>query len=664
MSGILPINVGDLLTLSGVESARVEFKAGWDEHTTGPQVLRTICAFANDFQNLNGGYVVLGVREVNAMAELPPAGLTSEELEAAQKWIRGRCNTIDPVYQPVLSPEVIQDRRVLVIWAPGSQSRPHRAPVNIERGAAQAFWIRLAAETVKADSQPHLLTQLMQLTARVPFDDRRALSASLNDLRESKVREFLNDVRSDLAMQPDVRTMYRQLRASDPVNGHDAPRNVALLFFSQDPEKWFPGARIEVVHFAADASGDVLEEKVFAGMPIHEQLRECLAYLASLTIRQTQKLRGGELSLQSVSYPLPALREALVNAVNHRSYETTPEPIKVYLYPERMEIISYPGPVPGIEAEHLSGAQPLPPVPARNRRIGEWLKELRLAEGRGTGLPKVRRAMQDNGSAPPRLDFDTTRSYFRVTLPAHPDSQAIAAIQDAALLRAVGERDAASARLRTAWEAAAGTSPHLALEVARDLIAAGDLHGAAEVYAHDAQGPAKGQLAPVAIALASAHLDRNERERALEWLNRIGHVDGVANAFEVAIQEKRAGRFEKAHRYFALAGEAIGHDVKALHEFAQVKMRLAQAQKPRGKTGSWPAHNRLMEEARGMLERVTQMDAPTLRHAWAWFDLGKALRALRMPRSQIDAAFDQARRLAPDEARFQTSFSDDRGSDA
>lgn len=37
-------------------------------------------------------------------------------------------------------------------------------------------------------------------------------------------------------------------------------------------------------------------------------------------------------------------------------------------------------------------------------------------EARGTGIPKVRRAMLQNGSPMPRFDFDETRSYFRVTL--------------------------------------------------------------------------------------------------------------------------------------------------------------------------------------------------------------------------------------------------------
>ena len=47
VSAILPINAENLLRGSGVESERVAFKVSWGQHATGPQVLRTICAFAN-----------------------------------------------------------------------------------------------------------------------------------------------------------------------------------------------------------------------------------------------------------------------------------------------------------------------------------------------------------------------------------------------------------------------------------------------------------------------------------------------------------------------------------------------------------------------------------------------------------------------------------------
>ncbi|NGZ05652.1 MAG: hypothetical protein G8237_04785 [Magnetococcales bacterium] len=657
MASILPINLNDLLYLRHVESSRVEFKASWDEHVIGSKVIRSICAFANDFQNLNGGYIIIGVAEQNGVSIMPPQGLTTVEVEAAQKWIRGRCQTIDPVYQPVLSPEQVDGRHILVIWAPGSQMRPHQAPESSERGAARRYYIRLGCETVDADTRAELKTQLVQLTARVPFDDRRSLQANVLEIRETKVREFLHDIGSALVEEQESRTVYRHLRIVEPVNGHDAPRNVGLLFFSQNPEQWFLGARIEVVQFAADMSGNVLEEKIFSQRPIHEQLRECLAYLENLSVRQIQKLPNRPQAVHWVSYPTQALREALVNAVYHRSYDGILEPIKVYLYPDRMEIISYPGPVPGIEARHLDGLTPLPPVPARNRRIGEFLKELKLAEARGTGIPKVRRAMQQNGSSPPRFDFDETRSYFRTTLPAHPEYQAILTLQDVANLRGIGDYSGALQRLKEAFAHAPG-SLGLGVELARELVAQNDIHAAEAI--HDQFVVANPVSSPAALItlIAGAYLDQNRVGEAVTWLDRLPLLDAVGDAFNAAIQEKRAGRMERAHRYFHSAGAAVMQDVKALHEFAQVKMKLAEKVKPKsyGGQGNWAVYNRQLDEAREMLQRVVQMEAPRTRHAWAWFDLGRVLKWRRSPLHEVRHAFEQAAELDPDEPRFQEAL--------
>jgi hypothetical protein len=221
------------------------------------------------------------------------------------------------------------------------------------------------------------------------------------------------------------------------------PRNVGLIFFSDDPQRWFRGARIETAEFSDDAGGDTINEKVFKG-PLPHQLRSCLSWLESMTTLHLHKQAQTPVAKTWASYPFPALREALVNAIYHRSYEAdVVEPTKVYLYPNRVEVISYPGPVDGIELAHLLGDRPLPPVQARNRRIGELLKELKLAEARGTGLPKMRRSMQHNGSPAPSFDFDSGRTYFRVTLPAHPEYVALSVLREHAYRKTTGDDAAA-----------------------------------------------------------------------------------------------------------------------------------------------------------------------------------------------------------------------------
>ena len=56
----------------------------------------------------------------------------------------------------------------------------------------------------------------------------------------------------------------------------------------------------------------------------------------------------------------------------------------------------------------------------RNRRIGDFLKELDLTESRSTGIAKVLKVMKENGSPRPEFETDDDRSYFLIRLPAHP----------------------------------------------------------------------------------------------------------------------------------------------------------------------------------------------------------------------------------------------------
>jgi len=646
MPSILPVNLADLLACRGVESQRVEFKAGWDPRTTGPQVLRTICAFANDLQNLNGGYVVMGVAEQDGRTVLPPAGLTDQAVEAAQKWIRGQCNRLDPPYQPILSPETVADRLLLVVWAPGSETRPHRAPAG--QDGPLRYWVRLGTETVDAERRGNLLPALMEQAARVPWDDRRAMDTTVEDLREAKVREFLHDVGSGLLTEPDARIVYQHMQLTAPVNGHWAPRNVGLLFFSHDPRRWFRGAKIEVVQFTADRAGDVQEERTFSGALV-DQLRDCLGYLENLSTVHLQKQQDRSQVRGWVSYPLPALRETLVNAVYHRSYAADqPEPTKVYLYPGRIEVISYPGPVPGIEARHLAPDAATPPVPARNRRIGEFLKELGLAEGRHTGLPKVFQAMAANGSPVPHFQFDEQRTFFQATLPAHPEYEALSALRDAAHLRVLGASEEALHRLESAWamNPAAGV---LAAELIREYGKRGEVQQSEAVLdTFAAEGP-QGVLPYIRNVLANVLMDGGKEEKARQLLRKNSSLLFGQDAIDAAILACRLRDPRAAHRHFQRAGDAIDADPRALLEFAQTKLQLSgEAWRARQED----SRRQFLREARTLLERVLQLSASPTRHAWAWRELARTLRWLGAPARNVENAYREAIALLPEETRF------------
>ena len=68
----LPVSIEDLLSHRKIESDRIEFKEGWNPDS----IYRSICAFANDFDNIGGGYIIIGVEEQNGMAVRPVKGLS------------------------------------------------------------------------------------------------------------------------------------------------------------------------------------------------------------------------------------------------------------------------------------------------------------------------------------------------------------------------------------------------------------------------------------------------------------------------------------------------------------------------------------------------------------------------------------------------------------
>ncbi len=88
------------------------------------------------------------------------------------------------------------------------------------------------------------------------------------------------------------------------------------------------------------------------------------------------------------------------------------------VWPDKIEILSHPGPIPPVNAEILSTYKRIIAREYRNRRIGDFLKELRLTEGRGTGFPTIYKAMEINGSPLPVFNTDE-HTYVLVTLPVH-----------------------------------------------------------------------------------------------------------------------------------------------------------------------------------------------------------------------------------------------------
>jgi ATP-dependent DNA helicase RecG len=193
---------------------------------------------------------------------------------------------------------------------------------------------------------------------------------------------------------------------------------VGLLFFNETPERFFPGVQIDVVWFPEGAGGDRFEEKIFKG-PLARMTREALNYIQRNYLRETVIKHPDRAEATRVwNFPYAAIEEAVVNAVYHRSYEER-EPIEVRISHEELIVVSFPGPDRSIRLEDLQAGRAVSRR-YRNRRIGEFLKELDLTEGRSTGIPKILKVMAANGSPAPLFESDEDRLSFVTRLPVHP----------------------------------------------------------------------------------------------------------------------------------------------------------------------------------------------------------------------------------------------------
>ncbi len=189
------------------------------------------------------------------------------------------------------------------------------------------------------------------------------------------------------------------------------------MFFNDEPDNFFPYTRIEVVN-KPDPTGLGMTERIFRG-PLNRQLRDALSYIRNSVIAEyVTKVPDQAEAARMFNWPYLAIKEALTNAVYHRSYEIY-EPITVAITPEQLDILSVPGPDRSIADEDMATGV-MAAGRCRNPRIGSFLRELKMAECRSAGVPLIFRAMKNNGSGKPIFKTDEDRSYLRVILPIHP----------------------------------------------------------------------------------------------------------------------------------------------------------------------------------------------------------------------------------------------------
>ena len=417
----LAINIEDLLNKQKIESNRIEFKKGWNPAS----IYHSVCAFANDFDDLGGGYILVGVDSDDmGMAIRPVEGVPIEKIDGILQEMVGYNNKLSPYYMPRTSVEEVDGRQVLVIWCPAGINRPYSVPENVtaKSGSKEYFYIRSGTSSIIAKGE--VLDELRELASRVPFDERGNPDIRVEDISTILLREYLVKVKSKLANDLYTKSLEDTLEQMDLFVGPSENRmlrNVAAMMFCENPCKFFKRTQVEIVFFPEGRlknPNSLYEGPVITGS-VTQIIDRTLEYLNRMLVMQTViKPKDDIHSQKFFTYPYQALEESVTNSLYHRDYREW-EPVVITVEPQGITIQNVGGPDRSISKADIERGELLISKRYRNRRLGEYLKELDLTEGRSTGIPTIQNELKENGSPRAIVVTDEERTFFRITIPCH-----------------------------------------------------------------------------------------------------------------------------------------------------------------------------------------------------------------------------------------------------
>ncbi len=389
------------------EGKTLEFKR---DLTSPANVLKTLVAFANSA----GGVLVIGVEDRTRNVR----GV-STPLDVQERLANIVATGITPPLMPAIELWPWRDKEVIVVEVFPSSSPPHH--VNTE-GVERGTYVRVGASNRPADES--LRVELKRTARNESYDEIPVPTLSSEAIDFRAASELFAPVRKlkreDLES---LRLLTRHQRRLVPTNG-------GILLFGVQREAVFPDAWVQVGRFSGTTRTSILDTGEIRDLP-------AIAVSKAAEFVQKHALRSfrieGIRREEHWSIPLPAVREAIINAITHADYSQRGAPIRVAVFDDRVEVES-PGLLPfGLTVEDIqTGVSRL-----RNRVIGRVFRELGLIEQWGSGIGRMIDTCRTQGL--PRPEFLEVGTHFRVTFRLLGQSRPAVDPVEARILQAIGE---------------------------------------------------------------------------------------------------------------------------------------------------------------------------------------------------------------------------------
>lgn len=270
-------------------------------------------------------------------------------------------------------------------------------------------WVRPGPLTKRATADDERILTERRVAVMLPFDARPLPGTGEGDLDVELLRStYITAAVDPAVVEENDRPLTQQLRSLRLLHPTGSATALGVLLGGFDPTAIIPGAYLQFVRYdGRDVDAPIRDEE-----EIRDNLITATRTLTSLLQAYvTRRVEMADALVEKAveEYPMPALREAILNAVVHRTYEGSNAPVRVLWFDDRVEVSNPGGPYGAVSPLNFDRVNDY-----RNPSLAAAMKTLGYVNRFGRGIERMRLQMERNGNPPP--EFEVTPSWWRVVL--------------------------------------------------------------------------------------------------------------------------------------------------------------------------------------------------------------------------------------------------------
>ncbi|MEK7396095.1 MAG: helix-turn-helix domain-containing protein [Candidatus Poribacteria bacterium] len=344
------------------------------------------------FVAADGGVVLIGVSDEGEILGVSNFKRVRDNViyEAAS---RSHC---DPQVQPIELERIdtSDGKTVIAVTVPADYETLH--------SVGGKFFLRVG--TRDEALTPRELRRLMFSRGEVSFELLPCENAGLIDLDSKLINRYISKHEEHTGNPLSIprEQFLINLGCAIKKNKEIVPTNAGVLLFHQDPQLYILHSQLLCARFKGKDVIEYIDRKEFRG-PLPELVNQGTHFI------KTHMKMGGRIPgikrIDYPEYPEVAFREAIINAVIHRDWSAVGEFIRVFMFDDRIEVISPGRLLPSVTIEVMQKGEAESKL--RNPVIVEVFDKLGgYIEKMGTGIRRMIDGMREYGLKPPQFKFD------------------------------------------------------------------------------------------------------------------------------------------------------------------------------------------------------------------------------------------------------------------